>query len=103
MTYANPPHTPEIATQNTQNEFLRLKGFKPIPHMSAAPFSILSILSSYFGGGGALAGMPTPHVVTALVCINTPVLCTRLVHIKGTPGGYQVEGEFGVATSLVWL
>ncbi len=60
---------------------------------------VLSLLSCCLAGSKVLASVPTSSAVTAFDSQS----CTSPVYIKGTPGGYQVEGEFGVASSLVWL
>ena len=105
MTYAIHPCTPKTVTQNPQNEFLKRDGEIRKPRITTVRFSILSILSMYFGVGMGVAGMPAPHAVTAFDRIKLHLPMHLFGECKGTPGGYQVEGEFGVEVSLVsnWL
>jgi hypothetical protein len=58
MTYAKPPYTPEIATQNTQNENLSVDYDNAKGRLIDGCLGILSILSTYFGGVGCLVGVP---------------------------------------------
>ena len=99
MTYAHHPYTPNPYIQKVQKVSVRIDAHRPLKCQGAIKKGLLYLLYIWIGVWVCLAGVPTSSAVTAFDCPS----CTSPVRIKGTPGGYQVEGEFGVASSLVWL
>lgn len=82
---------------------MRIDYYRPSKCQGTIKTGLLYLLYICLGVCACLAGVPTSSAVTVFDRIRLHLSMHLFGECQGTPRGNQTEGEFGVASSLVWL